>query len=159
MAFSYPVPTGFSISLDAVTWYRITDHNRSDIVVNPNPIEKSDRMADGTMRKYVKIVKNTLSTSWSMIPSRTDETVDGGVSSEWMDAFYAANYGIPVYVRVHTAGETVPTTGFYPNELTRQSSNTAYTQYKTFITQYSSTIVKRTVTRDLANMNIEFTEI
>jgi hypothetical protein len=159
MAHSYPVPTAFSVSLDGTAWYHITDHNRSDIQVNPQPIESSQRMANGKMRKYVKALKSAMSTTWSMVPSRTSETVDGGVSSEWLDAFYAANVFVPIKVRVYSAGEIVPSTGLYPDELTRQSANTAYVQYDAFITRYSSTTVKRTVNFDLVNMEIEFTEI
>lgn len=155
----FPVPHAIQVSLDGVVWYKLTDHNRSEINVNPEPIEKSDRMASGMMRKWGVAVKNTISTSWSIVPSRTDETVDGGYSSEWLDAFCKANRFVPMWVRVYAAAEESPETGFYPNELTRQSSNLSYTDYNVFITKYSSSVTKRTTHMDLTTMEIEFTEI
>jgi len=48
----------------------LSDHNRSDISVNPERIENSKRMVNGTMRSYHTADKLKLSTSWSLLPSR-----------------------------------------------------------------------------------------
>ena len=48
----------------------LTDHNRSDISVTPQRIEKRQRMINGTMRSYHIADKLNISTSWQMVPSR-----------------------------------------------------------------------------------------
>jgi hypothetical protein len=48
----------------------LTDDNRSEISVGLNRIENRNRMINGTMRSYHTVDKLTISTGWSMIPSR-----------------------------------------------------------------------------------------
>jgi hypothetical protein len=48
----------------------LTDHNRSDISITPQRIEKRQRMINGTMRSYHIADKLNISTSWQMVPSR-----------------------------------------------------------------------------------------
>ena len=60
---------GILISADGSTYYKLTDHNREPIDQSYDVIEKSDRMADGTMRKYVVAKKKVLHVSWKEIPS------------------------------------------------------------------------------------------
>lgn len=48
----------------------LSDHNRTDISINPNRIENSKRMVNGTLRSYHTADKLNLSTSWSLLPSR-----------------------------------------------------------------------------------------
>lgn len=64
----------------------LSDHNRSDISINPERIENSKRMVNGTMRSYHTADKLKLSTSWNLLPSRShsfrpnfyqETTVDG----------------------------------------------------------------------------------
>lgn len=155
----YPIDAGLQISLDGITWYRLTDHNRAEIQANPESIEKSDTMADGTTRKYFIRSKTSISTSWSRVPSQTDRTVDGNYSSEWLSAFYKANVGIPMFVKMVNAKEDAPQTGFYPNESTRVASDLGEDIYTVFITDFSATTVWRTKDTDFVNMNIKFTEV
>lgn len=155
----YPVEPGIQISLDGILWHPLTDHNRGEIQVSPQMIEKSARMANGSMRKYVVATKNTINTSWKMVPSRTSHTVDGGYSSEWLDAFYSANSFFPIYLKVVSASVSTPEKGHYPNESTRLSSDTSSKVYTVFITSYSSTTLRRSKILDYVDMEIEFTEI
>lgn len=48
----------------------LSDHNRSDISINPDRIENSERMINGTMRSYYIADKLRISTSWNPLPSR-----------------------------------------------------------------------------------------
>ena len=54
---AYSINSGIQISLDGVTYYSLTDHNRAEIDVTPSLIEHSARMANGRMRKYVIATK------------------------------------------------------------------------------------------------------
>ena len=92
------------------TFIILSDHNRSEIGVNPTRIEKRDRMVNGRMRSFHIADKQTITVSWDMLPSRrfssdpnfntttgkssltgTDEqyTVDGGAGGadllDWYD--------------------------------------------------------------------------
>lgn len=155
---AYAIQSGIQISLNGTTWYQLTDHNRSSISIKPELIEKSTRMADGSTRKYVVSKKDSISTSWNMVPSKTESTVDGHYSSAWIEAFYYANAGVPVYLKVVEAVETVPSLGSYPTE-SGASATTASKTYQTFITSFDKTIVGRTPNGDMVNFSLEFKEI
>ena len=71
----------------------VTEHNREALDVTPKRIETANRMADGTMRKYVVATKKEFSTSWTNLPSATTATVDGFMGGAAILAFYEANIG------------------------------------------------------------------
>jgi hypothetical protein len=48
----------------------ISDHNRSEINISNERIEQRQRMANGTMRSFFIADKLTITTSWTMLPSR-----------------------------------------------------------------------------------------
>lgn len=155
----YTIESGIQISLDGISWFKLTDHNRQDIQFNTELIEKQARMANGKLRKYVVAQKNKVGVSWDFVPSKTDATVDGFYSSEWLEAFYSANVFIPIYVKIVSAKEMTPPIGFYPNESTRVSASTGQLIFSGYITNFTKNIIKRTQDSDFVNMSIEFTEI
>ena len=74
------VPNGLEIGQDpgAVTdpsvideFLILSDHNRSEIKVTPNRIEKRERMINGHMRSYHIADKMNFDFSWDMLPSRS----------------------------------------------------------------------------------------
>jgi hypothetical protein len=67
---------------------KITDHNRSELSLDVERIEKSSRMANGTLRRYVIADKKTFSCSWDMLPARARFTVDGNWGALEMEQFY-----------------------------------------------------------------------
>lgn len=165
MAFA--IESGIHISLNGTTWYKLTDHNRGEIEIVPELIEKSARMANGTLRKYVVAKKMRISTSWERVPSDSAYTVDQNRSAEWLEAFYNANVGLPIKLKITSATGVVPSPGVAPTDGVPVESKI----YDVFITDFSKTIVWRTKfadssvpgstsrRRDFVNMNIEFTEI
>ena len=66
----------------------ITDHNRAQLTIDVERIEKKQRMANGTLRKYIIADKRTFSTSWSMLPKLTSQTVDGFWGADDIESFY-----------------------------------------------------------------------
>lgn len=66
----------------------ITDHNRQPLGIDVDRIEKKQRMANGTLRKYIVADKRTFSTSWNMLPKLTSQTVDGFWGADDIEAFY-----------------------------------------------------------------------
>jgi hypothetical protein len=70
----YEVNTGLSPSADQTTanqFIILSDDNRATIDFKPTRIEKRERMINGRMRSYHVADKLTISTSWTMLPSRS----------------------------------------------------------------------------------------
>lgn len=82
---------------NGVTWNKITDHNRSPLSISVERIEKKNRMADGTLRRYTVAKKRTFSMDWTMLPAKRNSsyggrtaltTVDNGWAGEEIEAFH-----------------------------------------------------------------------
>lgn len=71
----------------------ITDHNRTELEISNERIERSARMADGTLRTFVVADKRTFTTSWDMLPKKTEQTVDGFWGGEAMEDFFYSTPG------------------------------------------------------------------
>ena len=154
------IQAGIQVSLDGTTWYSLTDHNRKDITLTTNIIESAKRMANGKMRKYVIASKTTIATSWDFLPAKSSETVDQNHSSAWLEAFYNANFALPIYVQLVRA-EVTPLTGYgtIPDDTTFATSKVANRVYMTNITKFNVISRYRNGFTDYVNMDIEFTEI
>ena len=101
----------------------ITDHNRAQLSIDVERIEKKQRMSNGTLRKYIVADKRTFSTSWSMLPKLTAQTVDGFWGAEDIENFY----------------NTI--TGYFTLELTDADGES--TDYTVMFSDFSKNIVKR----------------
>ena len=78
---AYLLNAGLAVSLDGTTWYSLTDHNRQPIDINTTLIQKENRMANGTMRKFVVSKKDTISTSWDNVPSSSVQATPFSITS------------------------------------------------------------------------------
>lgn len=169
---AFQLNAGLEVSIDGTTWYKLSDHNRQPIKITFEVIEKTNRMADGQLRRYVVARKHKITTSWQMFPSSTSrtitrdgttttiyDTVDKNKGGAWMQSFYESNVFIPVYVRITAAKTTNPAQGSAPDENTYKSSFESTVTYQTYITNFDYEIVRRNVAFDLTNISIEFTEI
>jgi ATP adenylyltransferase/5',5'''-P-1,P-4-tetraphosphate phosphorylase II len=101
----------------------VTDHNRQSLSIDVERIEKKQRMANGTLRKYIVADKRTFGTSWQMLPKLTTQTVDGYWGADAIEQFY----------------NTV--TGSFSLELSDGDTET-YT-YNVMFSDFSKTVVKR----------------
>lgn len=72
---------------------KISDHNRKDLSVKVERIEEKNRMANGTMRKFIIADKRTFSVSWDNLPQSHDFTVDGFWGKNEIEAFYNVHTG------------------------------------------------------------------
>lgn len=70
----------------------VTDHNRSELAISEEIIEKRQRVWDGTLRKYHINVKKSFSCSWEMLPA-TGEVVGGGLNGRGIETFYENHKG------------------------------------------------------------------
>lgn len=184
---SLPIIQGFQVSLGldvngnpttnpaSMVWYKLTDHGRQPMSITYTLVEQADRMANGTMRKYVVARKFVIKADWKEVPSLDNFLVDYDWSTygpAWIKAFYEANNFSPVWVRmvfaqdVGTAKNTVPTSRSYQDSRTIGSSGQAEV-YQAFMTTFTYDVLKRTtgnawtngVGYDLVDLSIEFTEI
>jgi len=156
---AYTLQSGIHISFNNSTWYKLTDHNRQPIDINPELIESQARMANGKMRKYVVAQKNKISTSWKYVPSKTSECVDGNYSAAWLESFYKSNAGVPIYLKVISSElDPDPALGVAPSG-TFATAQTGSKTYNVFISSFDKTIIHRTTLSDYVDMSIEFTEI
>jgi len=87
--------------------YVITDHNRKDFDINYERIEKSDRMADGTLRRFITANKKKISTSWTDLPAAggVNFTADGNLGGAFLKSFYEENVYQPVWIKMTYAEE------------------------------------------------------
>ena len=74
-------------------WNKITEHNRSDISISVERIERAVRTSNGTLRKNYIADKRKFSASWSMLPSYRTLTVDGAWGAEDLRSFYLSEEG------------------------------------------------------------------
>lgn len=165
---AYRIAQGVQVSLDGSTWYKLSDHNRSEIKIDYEVIENSKRMANGKTRKYVVANKKTVSTSWNFFPTTDSYLVDYSSytkAAAWMKAFYEANVFQPVYIKLIYASETVPSQNNIPSTLTYADSYaTTGETLSVYMTNFSYTVSKRsapagTTGNDFVDIDIEFTEI
>lgn len=73
-----------------IDWAKLSEHNRQPLSLDHNRIEKSQRMSNGTLRKFFIADKKNFSTSWEMLPSRSTLTVDGGYGAVDLQEFYSS---------------------------------------------------------------------
>lgn len=78
---------------DGTTWRTISEHNRQPVSIGFNRIEKTQRMSNGSMRKYFIADKKVFSIAWSMLPSFSTMTVDGGYGALDLKSFYEGSNG------------------------------------------------------------------
>ncbi|MBM3910135.1 MAG: hypothetical protein FJ356_00625 [Thaumarchaeota archaeon] len=167
---AYALQSGVHVSINGTTWYKLTDHNRREIDISPLLIEKESRMANGTLRKFVVAKKDVISVSWDFLPSKPASTgnatndakftiVDANYAGSWMQSFYNANVGIPIYLKIIAAKHTDPSTGAVPADNTYVSASTGEKTYQVFMTGFSKTIRKRNPVTDFLDITLEFTEI
>jgi hypothetical protein len=91
MAITLPVGSILYIDTsinDTPVWTKLSEHNRDAVSLDINRIEKSQRMANGTMRKVFTADKKNISTGWNLLPSYTTMTVDAGYGAVDLKTFY-----------------------------------------------------------------------
>jgi hypothetical protein len=96
---SYAQFIGLTPEQTADQFLILSDHNRSEINITNQRIEKKQRMINGTMRSFHIADKLNISTSWSMLPSRQSSvranfnTTSGNTAFPVNDIGYTADMG------------------------------------------------------------------
>jgi hypothetical protein len=93
-ALSFPVGSLIFFQ-NSGSWQALSEHNRSSATLDVQRIEKTQRMSNGTLRKIFVADKNTLSVSWTDLPSYSSMTVDGFWGAMNIKEFYqSAGQGV-----------------------------------------------------------------
>lgn len=162
----YSASAGIQVSTDGVTYYPLTDHNRAPLDFSYDNLEKMNRMADGTMRKFVVARKQKITSSWKELPSGTIDsgnpnsgisnlTVDGYAGGAWIKSFYEKNLFNPIYIKVaHSQQNYAQSNSFTPS-----AASASYQVFRVFMTGFSYSVSKRYTLTDLVDITIDFTEI
>jgi hypothetical protein len=104
------LPVGSLIKFNSVA---LSEHNRSPMAVGYNRIEKTQRMSNGTLRKFFIADKKSLNVSWDQLPSYSNYTIDGGYGALDLKTFYEGALGkgsFPVTISYSTqTGSTTET--------------------------------------------------
>lgn len=116
----------------------ITDHNRGEVEISPERIERSKRMANGTLRKYVVADKRKFSVSWEMVPSKSRYTVDGFWGAEEIESWWNSIPGAFTLTLNYSEGLPV--------------------NYEVVMTSFSKTLSKRGL-YDMYNVSVELEEV
>lgn len=116
----------------------ITEHKRSPVSVEVDRIETSNRMANGTLRKWVVADKRTFQVSWETLPALTAKTVDGKWGGIDIETFYNSTPGAFTLTLTNTHGVQT---------------------YTVVFTDFSKEIVKRVGTSDWWDLSITLEEV
>jgi hypothetical protein len=113
-------------------WIRLSEHNRSEIGITQQRIEQSQRMANGSLRKFFVADKKEFSVSWTMLPGSKIYTVDNEWGALDLIEFYNSSEGQSTFdIRLNFAK-----TG------TNQESS-GYESYTVSCTSFNATLVRR----------------
>lgn len=70
---------------------KLSEHSRQPVSISTNRIERVQRMANGSLRKFYIADKETISVSWNKLPSFSTFTIDGGYGAIDLKNFYSGN--------------------------------------------------------------------
>jgi hypothetical protein len=173
------VPNGYEVGADteeldqslADQFLLITDDNRMPLQFKNERIEKRERMINGRMRSYHIADKLTLSTSWSLIPSRSHNdiptfdtetglstnksyTTDGGAGGadmlEWYDSHKGSFWVFLAYDRK----------GIFKGTAEPYRHLQQYNQLiEMFISDFSYSVEKRANKFDYWNVSVTLEEV
>lgn len=124
----------------------LSDHSRSELQIKYDVIEKSQRMANGTTRKYVVAKKKQLSCSWDMLPTVQSMVVDGNANAKKMKQYYELYSGQPLLMTLYY-GKNAATATTYAEPI------------NVFWDSFDFDIAKRYNDFDYWNISAEFVEI
>ena len=146
MASTVYLPVGSLLYIDTSatdtpTWVKLSEHNRQPMSIEQNRIQKVTRMSQGTLRKFFIADKREFSTSWNMLPSFSNMTVDAGYGAEILSKVgnYAGQF-------INEASPTVAAAKRdQPGQTVININNSTSTAVKVGAPQGSSTTVARPV--------------
>jgi hypothetical protein len=124
----------------------LSDHSRSPLSVNYEVIENSQRMANGTLRKYIISKKRNLTCSWDMLPTSSDLVVDNNASALSMKRFFEINNVYPMTMSIYYKRNSSPDLSYVET-------------IEVFWDSFNFDVIKRYQNFDYWNVTTDFMEI
>lgn len=113
-------------------WIKLSEHNRGEIGISIQRIQQSQRMANGSLRKFFVADKKEFSISWRMLPGTRVYTVDNQWGALDLIEFYNSSEGQSTFdIRLN----------FAKSGTSQESSG--YEQYTVSCTSFNATLIKR----------------
>jgi len=119
---------------------KLSDHNRSPISLSFDKIENKERMANGTLRKFVVATKRTIKASWEDLPREDIHTADGFWGANSIKNFYDTSSNSAFWVTINYGDGT--------NE-----------QMQVMFTDFNVKLSKRGTYTDLYNIDFGLEEV
>lgn len=96
------LPIGSLLYVDASTtsvpnWIALSEHNRQPVSISQNRIQSVTRMSNGTLRKFFIADKKEFSTSWTMLPSFSNMTIDAGYGALDLKSYFEGSKGRGIF--------------------------------------------------------------
>lgn len=129
------------------TWTKISDHGRSPLSVSVERIENKQRMANGTLRRYVVSKKRSWSTSWENLPDKNVAFLANGQAGSWMENFHNTVDG-SFHMRVRAGSDRDTSITELDGEV-----------YEVMITEFSKEIIKRGQAFDIWALDMTLEEV
>jgi hypothetical protein len=119
---------------------KLSDHNRSPISLSFEKIENKERMANGTLRKFVVATKRTIKVSWEDLPRDDTQTADGFWGANSIKDFYDSDGNSAFWVTINYGDGT-------------------NTQVQVMFTDFNIKLSKRGIYTDLYNIDFGLEEV
>lgn len=129
------------------TWTKVTDHGRAPLTVSVERIENKQRMADGTLRRYVVSKKRTFSTSWENLPDKATTFLANGQPGQWIEDFHN-NVDGSFLMRLRSGSDQ-----------DANLNNLDGVVLEVMVTDFSKEVVKRGQAFDLWSLDISLEEV
>jgi hypothetical protein len=136
---------------------KLSEHNRQPISITPNRIEKTTRMTNGTLRKFYVDDKMTINMSWSMLPSYSTFTIDGGYGALDLKSFYE---GTATKASGALSGQnTFDVTVRYGSGSTTETYTMIFTSCSFEIAKRNAKITTSSTPQELWNVSLSMEEV
>lgn len=132
-------------SLDGSAWTKISDHGRGPLDISLIRIENKQRMAAGTLRRYVVAKKRSFSLSWQNLPDKETDFLAGGQTGQWMRTWHDDTDGA-FYMRLREGAAI-------------DGDTNAMETVLVMITDFGYQVTKRNPVYDLWDLDITLEEV
>lgn len=139
------------------TWILVTDHGRSELNIEVEPVESRQRMVNGTMRKFSVAKKRTFSWSWENIPDKSTSFLANGTTyGNWLEEFYNSTDGEFLMRLRSGSDENLGTVLSRPGTVDSADNTRIFT---VMFLDYSKQVTKRGRAFDLWNITMSVEEV
>lgn len=129
------------------TWYQISDHGRDALSISVERLENKQRMANGTMRRYVVAKKYSFSMAYTNLPSVATSFLANGQPGQWMEDWHNEHDGA-FLMRLRAGSDR-------DNDLQGLEGKVL----TVMISDFSKEVVKRSPQFDIWNLDITLEEV